>query len=431
MTPHPALAGLMLALLGGGAASDQEPFDLPGVEKRPLILDGHLELRPVLLKVDDGAALARIRFGATPPAASAELNTQLLLSVDYEREILGLHTVTVVDASPYSEGWSADLNSYEAYLSLRPSPLLTVALGKKTLMWGKAYAWNPVAFVGRPKDPEDPALALEGFVAASADFIRSFKGPLQTLSLTAALIPAYGAVNRSFGESGHLNAAGKIYLLLYDTDLDLLFLAGGSRGTRLGIDFARNIRSNLELHGEAAFFSRFTRTVAGPDGALSTSTVRDSWSWVAGTRYLSPSNTTFVLEFYRNGTGLTPSQMADFFDLVERAQARLLATGDEGLLKLASRAAAEGYGGLNVMKEYLYLRVSHPEPFGILYSAAALTGIYNWEDRSFSLTQELQYRVGSNLELRSRAGLIVGRTGTDFGEKAGDLRFELRARYYF
>jgi hypothetical protein len=28
--------------------------------------------------------------------------------------------------------------------------------GKKVVKWGKGYAWNPVAFVDRPKNPEDP-----------------------------------------------------------------------------------------------------------------------------------------------------------------------------------------------------------------------------------------------------------------------------------
>ena len=49
---------------------------------------------------------------------------------------------------------------YEGYLSLKPSTSLSFKFGKQTLLWGKGYAWNPVAFVSRPKDPDDPELAL-------------------------------------------------------------------------------------------------------------------------------------------------------------------------------------------------------------------------------------------------------------------------------
>jgi len=62
------------------------------------------------------------------------------------------------------------------YLSLKPSPSLTSKLGKQTLLWGKGYAFNPVAFVSRPKDPDDPELALEGYITASADYIKKLPG---------------------------------------------------------------------------------------------------------------------------------------------------------------------------------------------------------------------------------------------------------------
>jgi hypothetical protein len=44
-------------------------------------------------------------------------------------------------------------------------------VGKKSLRWGTGYAWNPVAFFDRPKDPDAPKLNLEGFILASASLI--------------------------------------------------------------------------------------------------------------------------------------------------------------------------------------------------------------------------------------------------------------------
>lgn len=66
-------------------------------------------------------------------------------------------------------------------------------------------------------------------------------------------MPVYKHVNDGFGEKNNLNFAGKIYFLLYDTDIDLIFLTGGSKSTRYGIDFSRNITTNFEIHGEFAF----------------------------------------------------------------------------------------------------------------------------------------------------------------------------------
>src|SRR3972149_5881491 len=64
---------------------------------------------------------------------------------------------------------------YEGFFSLKPSSSLTIDMGKKMLKWGKGYAWNPVAFVDRAKNPDDPELSLEGFIVASADYIKSLK----------------------------------------------------------------------------------------------------------------------------------------------------------------------------------------------------------------------------------------------------------------
>ena len=90
-------------------------------------------------------------------------------------------------------------------ISLKPSSSLTIEIGKKTLKWGKGYAWNPVAFIDRPKNPDDPELSLEGFIVASADYIKSFSGPLKTVSFTPVIIQVYEHVNDTFGTKNRLN----------------------------------------------------------------------------------------------------------------------------------------------------------------------------------------------------------------------------------
>ncbi len=97
-------------------------------------------------------------------------------------------------------GSDHDSRMYDAYGGWQIDPRSNVELGKRALRWGKGYAWNPVAFLERAKDPSDPELAREGFVMATGSWVRSFEGPLlQTLALTAAVVPSRSMLYSDFG----------------------------------------------------------------------------------------------------------------------------------------------------------------------------------------------------------------------------------------
>ncbi len=83
------------------------------------------------------------------------------------------------------------------------------------------------------------------------------------------------------------------------------------------------------------------------------------------------------------------------------------------------------------MKDYLYARVSQKEPFNILYFTPSLTGIFNVNDKSFSLSPELLYTGITNLELRFKTSFLIGENDSEYGEKQNDYRAEFRVRYYF
>lgn len=81
-------------------------------------------------------------------------------------------------------------------MSLTPTPHLTVDAGKKLMLWGKGYAWNPVGFINPPKDPDDPALNLEGNTILGVDLIKSLAtGGLTNFGLTAMLLPGWQTNN--------------------------------------------------------------------------------------------------------------------------------------------------------------------------------------------------------------------------------------------
>jgi hypothetical protein len=286
--------------------------------------------------------------------------------------------------------------------------------------------------VDRPKDPDDPELALEGYEILSADYIKSFSsGPLKTFSFTPVLLPSTGDINDDFGRIGHLNMAAKAYFLLFDTDIDFMALSGGSKTARYGLDFSRNIGTNLEVHGEFALINGFKKTLVDPNGNVTT---RDfnAINYLLGLRYLNALNTTYIFEYYHQGTGFSSREMSDFFSFVDRGYNTFLLNGNTKALGKAGNLATGNYGRFTPETEYLYLRVSQQEPFDILYFTPAIYLTYNIGDRSFTVTPELLYAPITNLELRLRIGfLVAGKTNSEFGEKQNDYRLEMRMRYYF
>jgi hypothetical protein len=227
-----------------------------------------------------------------------------------------------------------------------------------------------------------------------------------------------------------VNVAAKLYLLLYDTDIDFIYSTGGSKTTRLGMDFSRNITTNLELHGELAFIEDFTKIVVGSNGNVFNKDY-DATSYLLGMRYLSGRLTTYLLEYYHNGTGYTQSEMNDFFSFVNKGYSQFLTTGNPSLISRASNLAQGNYGRNTPGTDYLYLRISQQEPFDILYFTPAITMIMNLEDQSFSLTPELLYTGITNWEFRLKTFFITGRGNSEFGEKPNDFKIEFRVRYFF
>jgi hypothetical protein len=422
---------LLFIFISAFVFAEEYKFDVSEIEKKPYHLGGYIEFRPVLFGLDKDVALYKLKFFNRDEGNTLEeYNGKLQLEGSYEKGIARLFVRTNSDLKYSYLGWDHKTSIYEGYLSLKPSPSLTFKLGKQTLLWGKGYAFNPVAFVSRPKDPDDPEIALEGFITASADYIRSFAGPLKTISITPVIFPVYEHINDDFGKINRLNVAGKLYFLFYDTDIDFMFLTGKSKTNRFGMDFSRNIATNFEIHGEFAFINNQTKRVIDSAGTISKSEF-DAKSYLLGIRYLTKSDTTYIFEYYRNGTGFTHLEMKDYLSFIDKGYDLFLEKGEDSLLKKAASVTEGNYGRNNPMKDYFYLRVSQKEPFNILYFTPAITGIMNINDKSVSISPELLYTGITNLELRLKATALVGKNGSEYGEKPNDYRVELRVRYYF
>jgi hypothetical protein len=209
-----------------------------------------------------------------------------------------------------------------------------------------------------------------------------------------------------------------------------MLLVGGSKPARYGVDFSRNITTNFEIHGEFAFIKNYEKKIMGGGGDL-VEKEYDAASYLAGIRYLTEKDTTYILEYYGNGTGFTSSEMRDYFAFINEGYDLYVSSGNDASLKKAAKSTAGNYGRPNAMREYFYFRASQKEPFDILYFTPSITGILNINDKSFSLSPEFLYSGMTNVEFRLKASFISGERFSDYGEKQNDYRVEFRARYYF
>jgi hypothetical protein len=427
MRPAARLAcalGIAVFLASGAHAADAIEFDVSAYEKKSFEWSGYLELRPEYQWLAPDSALYGLQFPGDTRSSLTRTSAAAELSGVYRTGDVQLHFTGHASYVHDPHGSASDLRTYEAYGAWQPAANTSLEAGKRALRWGKGYAFSPVAFFERAKDPLDPELSREGFVIATGSWVRSFPGPLTTLSLTPVLLPVRDSLNDDYGPGDHWNAGVKLYALLYDTDIDLVYAAPGSRGTRWGVDFSRNLGTNLEIHGEWAHFSDASSVVLTPGNTLATQ-VRSLTSYVLGLRYLTEHQTTIIAEYYRNGAGFTQVEAQQFFELAHSVSA------NQRLRSVVAQAASRGYVGANSMRSYYYLRLSQPEPFDILYFTPALAAIVNADDRSYTLIPELTYTRITNLELRLRLQFNHGDRLTDYGEKAVESRVELRMRYYF
>lgn len=423
--------GIALLLASSATRAQEFTFDASEFQKKPFEFSGYVELKQQHQWLNRDSTLYKLGFYNQPRDSLDQTTLTLKPEGRLRYGALTLNARAHLEGSWETRQFDREFRFDELYGSYKPDPGLTLDAGKIALKWGKGYAWTTVGFVERQKDPNDPDLARQGFTMLTADYIRNFDGALRTVAFTPVLLPATSDVNHDFGSTGHLNAAAKLYLLYNDTDIDFMILSNGSRSRRFGVDFSRNLGSNLEIHGEWARIEDTQRQVTDAAGKVTTLRQNAASSYLLGMRYLTDRDTTYIFEYYRNGSGYKKGEMQDFFRYTDAAYAQFLATGNNTPLQRAANLSRSGIARPNPGRDYLYLRVSQKEPFDILYFTPSITLIANANDRSFSVTPEVLYTGIRNVELRARAIFLGGGQYTEFGERVNSSRLELQARLYF
>lgn len=411
-------------------AGEDYSFDFEEFEPRNFEWGGYAEGRWEHIDLNGDGAFYKLNQYKDRHSTLDRLTGVMQLESLYKKGIWAFNSVLYAKASQDDMGWSDTAEVFEAVLSLKPAPFVTVDLGKKVFKWGTGYAWNPAGFIDRPKDPNDPEEALEGYIGAGLDLIKSFGGALQTVALTTVVLPVWQDINEDFGEANNVNLAAKLYMLYRDTDIDFLIFNGNSRSTRYGIDFSKNLATNFEVHGEFAYLTKIKQTYLSKTGTI-IKRERSVKKYLLGLRYLTESELTTIIEFYHNGNGFSETELDSFYQLIDNAESRFLSSGNNTLFQLAENISQKGYGSPQAGRNYLYLKINQKDPFDILYFTPGLIAILNLDDHSYSVTPEMLYTGFTNWELRLRFTFLNGGNFTEFKEKQNENKLEFRVRYHF
>ncbi|MFH1217258.1 MAG: hypothetical protein V1706_12220 [Pseudomonadota bacterium] len=412
------------------AAGEEYSFDLDEFEKKSLEWGGYGEIKWEHMDVNRDGALAALQFYRNPRSTLDVGSATLQLDGSLSRGVSTLNWVLQATASQDELQWSDRADIFEGYVGIKVTPNATIDLGKKVFKWGKGYAWNPAGFIDRPKDPNNPEEAMEGFIGAGLDLIKSLDGDLRTVALTTVALPVRRGVNEDFGVRDNVNLAAKLYLLYLDTDIDFIWYTGNSRTTRYGVDFSTNLATNFEIHGELAHVPKQRYRVLNAEGQFASRQVSDT-SYLLGLRYLTENDVTSIIEFFHNDDGYTETETERFFRLIDDGYREFLASGNDAVLRQAAAISENGYANPQSGRNYLYARITWKDPFDLLYFTPGVTVIAGLDDRSCSLGPEVVYSGFTNWEIRLRFSLLSGGDMTEYGEKQNSNKIELRVRSFF
>ncbi|MDQ7797480.1 MAG: hypothetical protein RDU76_00875 [Candidatus Edwardsbacteria bacterium] len=421
------MTGLFCLLLFGALArADDYSFEVPPAEttKETLELSGSLDARYLLAKSRKGSALYALQYYSRPLSdVLSSYRADFYLNGDYQTGDVGVHLKTY---SGYYGSSQADFDLHELYGNVSISGTSFLLLGQKMYNWGKGYAFNPVGYVNPQKDPENPDQAQSGLLSMNYQYTKSIaSGALDNISVDLILAPSANTINGKVAEAENTDIAGKLYLLLWNTDIDLMGYYSRVNPEEYGFDFSRNVIPSLEIHGEYSRFTNLPRYYLLND-SLRTENI-DGSSYLFGFRWLNSWNITTIGEYCQNEAGLSKAEFEQYQDFLDKA----VSSGNNIAVSSALNTGKTYFGDPNLMREYLYLKVSWQEPFNMLYFTPAVQLLYNLDDQSYSAGLPVSYKPITNLEFVFWPVVFAGGSNTEYGSKQYEGKMDLWATFYF
>lgn len=264
----------------------------------------------------------------------------------------------------------------QAFLSYKYDNNHLLTLGKKTSKWGKGYFFNPIAFIDRKKDPNNPEESREGYTQLNYNYNKVFNSDIENISFDTAYIKTSSSMNDDLYEEDSNIIALKLYMLYKDIDIDLAYFYSDKQANKIGIDFSTNIETNFEIHGE---YSR------SDDGYYAT---------LLGLKYLTNYELTITSEYYYQNE--IQEKTTPFWD-----------------------------------NKYLLNKFSQKEPFDILYYSVYYKNSLNLNDNSHQNNLGIIYTGIKNLDIDFSIGKYFGDSNSEFGSKLIDKFTWAQIKYSF
>ena len=355
---------LLIFLFLTSLYGDEYDFDMEAIEQDAYEYSGYLRLEDKAQRLNSNEDFQNY------------LHLESLLNLTYNYNMLKfkaslMGTYDYIEDKMHST--TTPLN--ELYIEANLNTNHTLLVGKESLQWGKGYYFNPVAFFDRNKDPNQPTLVREGFVIAKYSYNKSFDSELKNLSFDVVYLPSTDNVNRDYYElvtnsKNSNNMALRLYILLYDTDIDIIYNYSDTTFKKVGFDFSKNIQTNFEIHGEYANILNF------------------GYSYLLGVRYLTDSELTIISEYIYQSDGLSKEE-----------------------IPILSSSLPF------IAKDYFITLVTQKEPFNFLYSGVYYKNIVNVQDKSMQNKIGVTYNFKNNTDIDVSYNINSGKSLSEFDKK--------------
>jgi len=265
----------------------------------------------------------------------------------------------------------------QLYLNYKQNENHIYKAGKVSSKWGKGYFFNPIAFIDRKKNPNNPELTKEGYELLAYKYNKVYKkSNLKNFALDIIYLPTSSTQNNDFHDKDSDNLALKAYFLYFDTDIDIAYLYRDKLSNKFGIDFSSNIETNFEVHGEYA------------------KSDNSNYSYILGIKYLTQTDLTITSEYYYQNEILAKTK--PFWD-----------------------------------NRYFLNKFSKKEPFDILYSNIYFKNILNLTDDSYQNTFGAIYNYKDNIAFDIAVGNNNGNKTSEYGSKRVNKFFTFETKWNF
>jgi len=297
----------LLFLLFFSLSGDEYSFDAEEFEKSPYELICSFKVQPEFMLLKKSSKLYTLSYLNKKQETSLDsYSGSLQVRGSYELSKFKLYA-DFKNLFQYTTN-NETKNSFfinESYLNIDFTKSLSVRIGRQSVKWGKGYVWNPVSFGSRQKDISDIDAGLEGFWMLKLDYIKTFSGFIQNFSLSSLTIPVISKINSDFQkrDTDNINSILNAYFLVFNFDFGLYLFMKDENLHKSGVDFAKNILENWEIHGEYVFEKN----------------EKSFHSYLFGTRMLFPTDTTVIFEYLHNDSGVDGGQLERFFDTIDNA----------------------------------------------------------------------------------------------------------------